>query len=547
MKRFFTCLFMALSVSVFLNLCDTADVPKNDGQDEQVTPDDKQDDGQKDQMPPADLPAWETAKQAVVSMGVGWNIGNTLDSVGDLTHDGSDWQYWETCWGQEVTRPELFVMMKNAGFDAVRVPVTWSVHMDMEGKVSRSWMNRVHQIVDYVLDAGLYCIINVHHDTGSADHAWLIASGKDYEAQKDRFEYLWKQIAEEFKDYDHHLLFESFNEMLDSRRSWCFASYNGGYDAAFAKDAYDAINSYAQSFVDVVRATGGNNMVRNLIVNTYGACSGQGVWNAHLKDPLINMALPDDLSEGHLIFEVHSYISIDDMEKAKGNAEDMFAAVTANLVSKGAPVIFGEWGTSGDAPSREKKVEYIDFFMKAVKQRGFGAFYWMGLSDGPLRSFPAFSDPDYAEAMVKAYHGQGHQGEYPAIEDFDVSYTVTYSKQWAEVNVVNRKISTDSYKGVRVVLDEDPGKSTLSIKLYYPEEKTQSTGFSGKELTVMFNRDVVGDEISRITLQYLQQPPFSMSVRGAFLIKDDGTEEILSLSPFWGCSVDTVAEPVQAS
>ena len=98
--------------------------------------------------------------------------------------------------------------------------------------------------------------------------------------------------------------------MLDMKRSWCFASFaaQNHYDSAIANSAYNAINAYAQSFVDAVRATGGNNAQRNLIVSTYGACNGVGNWNAHLLDPLKEMRLPNDpAGEGHLLFEVHSY------------------------------------------------------------------------------------------------------------------------------------------------------------------------------------------------------------------------------------------------
>lgn len=180
---------------------------------------------------------------------------------------------------------------------------------DIGTKIQREWMDRIHEVVDYVIDVGMYCILNVHHDTGAASTAWLVADAATYAAQHKRFEEVWRQIAEEFKDYDEHLLFEGYNEMLDEKRSWCFASFasEGNYNQAMATEAYDAINSYAQTFVNAVRATGGNNAQRNLVVCTYGACDGSGNWNSHLKDPLKNMKLPDDKAENHIIFEVHSY------------------------------------------------------------------------------------------------------------------------------------------------------------------------------------------------------------------------------------------------
>ena len=136
---------------------------------------------------PQPVPVFETAYEAVANMGVGWNLGNTLDPVWSGETDGRDWRRWETGWGQTVTQPELMTMMRDAGFGAIRVPVTWGVHMDADGKVYDEWMNRVNEVVDYVLDAGLYCIINVHHDTGADEQtAWLVASSQGYEDEKEK-------------------------------------------------------------------------------------------------------------------------------------------------------------------------------------------------------------------------------------------------------------------------------------------------------------------------------------------------------------------------
>ena len=119
---------------------------------------------------------FESAADAVKNMGVGWNLGNTLDANNGSVQDLSS----ETCWGQPKAKPELMVMMKEAGFGAIRVPVTWFNHMDSNGKVDEAWMNRVHEVVDYVIDAGLYCIINVYHDTGNGDTHWLHANMEIY-------------------------------------------------------------------------------------------------------------------------------------------------------------------------------------------------------------------------------------------------------------------------------------------------------------------------------------------------------------------------------
>lgn len=382
---------------------------------------------------------FESATQAVSNMRVGWNLGNTLDSnSGDVNNmwiekwsDRSPSSY-ETAWGQPVTKAELMQMFKEAGFNAIRIPVTWWPHMeakfnlngttwdkdndDIGTQIQQIWMARVHEVVDYVISQGMYCILNVHHDTGDGSTAWLKASESDYTQQKERFEAVWTQIAEEFKDYDQHLLFEGYNEMLDLYGSWCFASFatSSNYDAAVATSAYNAINNYAQSFVNAVRATGGNNAQRNLIVNTYGACCGSGTWSSHLQDPLKQMKLPVDNVSNHLIFEVHSYIDVKNLTNAKNEVTQIINTVKSHLASKEAPVIFGEWGTStenGYDNYRNNMLAFAKYFVEKAKANQMGTFYWMGLSDGSHRSVPEFNQADLKDAIIKGYYGEaGYTG-----------------------------------------------------------------------------------------------------------------------------------------
>ena len=362
---------------------------------------------------------FETAAQAVKNMGPGWNLGNTLDA-----NDGS--MTWtttaqhETCWGQPVTKPELIKMFKEAGFGAIRVPITWYQEMDADGNVNEDWMKRVHEVVDYVIDQGLYCIINVHHDTGAHDQAWVIADEDNYDKTKARFENLWTQIANEFKDYGDHLLFAGYNEMLDKLNSWCFASFaaSGQYNATIAESAYKGLNGYAQSFVNAVRATGGNNAQRNLIINTYASANGGGNWNAHLTDVLTKLEAPTDVTEGHIAYEVHAYPTLN---TGKSELDDIIKKVNQYLAPNG-PVIIGEWGTDKvdkavtDYDSqREKYLDFAKYFIQQTKANNIATFYWMGLSDGAYRNVPAFNQADLAETITKAWHGDGFEGVYPTV------------------------------------------------------------------------------------------------------------------------------------
>jgi hypothetical protein len=200
--------------------------------------------------------------------------------------------------------------------------------------------------------------------------------------------------------------------MLDTEDSWCFASFGatGNYNATIARSAYNGINSYAQTFVNTVRATGGNNAQRNLVVNTYGACCGEGNWSSHLQDPLKEMKLPDDEVMNHLIFEVHCYPDIKNLSSAKSTLNTTISHLKNLLAKKGAPVVFGEWGTSTEnayEQYRSNMLNFYRYFIEQTKKAGMGTFHWMGLSDGEHRSVPEFNQQDLVDAIIKGYYGDG--------------------------------------------------------------------------------------------------------------------------------------------
>ena len=370
----------------------------------------------------------ESAADAVRKMGAGWNLGNSLDAnSGDVNHMWIEGSFaiptpanYETAWGQPVTTRALFRMFKEAGFNAIRIPVTWYPHMGTirlqkvdgdwhwdkstwtEFDVDPVWMARVKEVVDYVLDEGMYCILNVHHDTGDASTAWLVAGEPEFQAAKARYQALWRQIAETFRDYDERLLFESYNEMLDPYGSWCFASFYapGNYDAAVARSAYKGIDKYAKLFVETVRASGGNNVSRNLVINTYGACSGAGTWSTHLTEPIMQLELPGE--PGHLAVEVHSYWEADQFDAQKADIDRQFADLDRHLVRRlGVPVIIGEWG--GGEVSDEVAARFAGYFSQKAHDAGIAALMWMGLSDGEDRAVPAWTMPLTKDAILKPY------------------------------------------------------------------------------------------------------------------------------------------------
>lgn len=385
-----------------------------------------------------DVEEFESAQSAVTHMGLGWNLGNSLDA--NSGNAGNMWiECWsqrrpvdyETSWGQPATTRELIHMMKEAGFKTVRVPVTWYPHIgnfsvttqrDGQGntiavwdqdtwtgtQVDSAWMARVKEVVDYVIAEDMYCILNVHHDTGDASTAWIKADPASFSRQKARYEALWRQIATQFKGYGQHLLFEGYNEMLDGYGSWNYASFNcsGNYDATVASQAYQTVNDWAQTFVNTIRQSGGNNITRNLIVCPYAASCGDGTWSNHLSDPLTQMSLPTDSLQQHILFEVHCYPYFESMTEAKTAVDRVCAGLKSHLQPK-APVIFGEWG-SGNANVTYQKTpqllcQFAKYFVDRARVNNMAPLYWMGLSDGTARSVPEFNEPDLRDAMIDAF------------------------------------------------------------------------------------------------------------------------------------------------
>ena len=493
---------------------------------------------------------FESAKDAVKNMGVGWNLGNTLDAH-DATRTWTTTAEHETCWDQPVTKPELLKMMKEAGFGAIRVPVTWFQEMDADGKVNDAWMKRVKEVVDYVIDNGMYCILNVHHDTGADNEifkSWLKASTSGYNASKAKYEGLWKQIAETFKDYDQHLLFEGYNEMLDEKNTW--------NEPADKTDGYQAINSYAKSFVTTVRATGGNNKDRNLVVNTYSASS---VGNA-----MKQLELPEE--SGHIIFQLHSYPNWKSESNAKIEIDNLISTIKTNLLDR-APVIIGEYSTFTEFPSKidyydtDRKVAFyaMDYLIKQTKEAGIGTFYWMGLSDGPAREMPVFNQADLAETLVKAYYGSTSDYKYPSTEGIETTYIVKFIDSWSEAFLygdwsrATKKVS--DYKGFRLEMEDDSYADKVQIKVYgdksgeknddgsdkYKEQMAQLASGTNTT-TITFDASALGSTFWGVTLQ-TTSGPLTAKVKKAVLIKADDSETVSTVTKAWGCEVSSESTP----
>jgi len=339
---------------------------------------------------------------SVPGMRLGWNLGNSLDC------DGA-----ETAWGNPTVTKELLAAVKAAGFDTVRVPITWMSHLgpSPDYAIDAAWLARVTEVVGYALDAGLKVIINVHHDDVPG-WGWLTledSSGNVTDAHNAlvyaQFSALWTQIAAAFKAYDDNLMFESMNEI------------HVGYDAP--KAAYYAIiNDLNQAFVDLVRASGGNNATRYLVVPGY---------NTNIDYTVAGFVLPTDSATGRLIVSVHFYdpwsfagegathvwgadSAGSDSWGQESGVRAQFDKLKATYVDKGIPVILGEYGAVNQTGYETYRRYYMEYVTKAAHDRLIVPIFWDNGSHGSGKeSFGLINRvdntvlyPDIMAAMVRA-------------------------------------------------------------------------------------------------------------------------------------------------
>lgn len=344
----------------------------------------------------------ETVWDMIENFTLGYNLGNTLDSnpSGDWWNPtGKTATDYETSWGQPVTTQAIIDAIYDKGFKLFRVPVTWDQHMDENNQVDEAWMDRVEEVVNYVLSHDdAYCIINVMHDTG--DGGWLYADADAYPTLTVKFQDLWNQIATRFRDYDGRLIFESFNEILNASYSWTVPSVGDG--------AYDAINNLQQDFVDVVRATGGNNEYRNLAVTTYAATSSQV--------PIDEFVLPTDVHDNHIYASIHSYDPYNFCNDNSGTnsdgseydwniyvfdssctseIDDVFSRLNTRFNNVGIPYILGEFGAIDENKDMSERVSYATYVAQKLKASGTTGLWWMGL-------YNRSTDTWYEEQIVNA-------------------------------------------------------------------------------------------------------------------------------------------------
>ena len=319
-----------------------------------------------------DIPENE-AMAFMKKLGVGWNLGNTFDA----THDSfaGDEMAIESLWVGVKTTREMIAAVRAAGFGTIRIPVSWHNHVDSAFRISERWLGRVQEVVDWALEEGLYVILNTHHDVGKA---YYYPNAENAETSQRYIRTIWQQLAARFADYDEHLIFESMNEprLKDTEDEWVFSA-----GKAVCADAAQQINLLNQLFVDTVRASGGHNAQRYLMVPGYAA-SADGALNEHFR-------LPKDEADNRVIVSVHAYTPYPFALQDGGT--DVFKLTDIGQISEinrfmnslyktyvanGIPVVIGEFGARDKGGNLLSRVTFAAYYAAAASARNMPCVWW---------------------------------------------------------------------------------------------------------------------------------------------------------------------------
>lgn len=330
-----------------------------------------------DSLPPDQTGMSSNAVQLAAKIKLGWNIGNTLEAIGG-----------ETAWGNPKVTKALIDLVKQNGFNAIRIPCSWDQYVANAGtmQLKTDWLARVKEVVQYCVDNDMYVILNIHWDGG-----WLennVTTGKK-DAVNARQKAYWKQIATTLRDFDEHLLFAGANEpnVEDATQMGVLLSYH-------------------QTFIDAVRSTGGRNAYRVLVV--------QGPSTDIEKTNNLMGTLPIDRVAGRMMAEIHYYTpyqfclmtkdeswgnmfyywgqgnhSTTDLSRnptwgEESDVNKYFGMMKTKFVDKGIPVVLGEYAAirrtslTGDALTLHLKSRayYLKYVTQQAKLNGLLPFYW---------------------------------------------------------------------------------------------------------------------------------------------------------------------------
>ncbi|PJI07528.1 MULTISPECIES: glycoside hydrolase family 5 protein [Clostridium] len=330
-----------------------------------------------------------TSMQVVKDMKVGWNLGNTLDASPD-----------ETGWGAPKTTKAMIDEIKKAGFNTVRIPITWKDHIGAAPNytIDKAWLDRVQEVVNYVLDNNMYAIINVHHDD-----PWVVPNSQHEGDTVHELSLVWNQIANRFKNYSDYLIFETLNE---PREVGSATEWSGGTD-----ESRQAVNQYNLTAVNAIRSTGGNNSSRFIMVPTYAASVEPAAMNA--------LTIPNN--DSRVIVSLHMYapyyfamdtsdlsVSTWGSDADKAALDSQMDAIYNKFIKNGTAVVIGEFG-SIDKNNLSSRVAHAKYYVSAARKRGITPIWWDNGAYNPgqpdtyaifNRTMLSWYYPDLVKALV---------------------------------------------------------------------------------------------------------------------------------------------------
>ncbi len=348
----------------------------------------------------------------VRSMKIGVSLGNTFDAYQDGSL--SDEMKTETVWQSMPTSKSIIKNYHDAGFQTIRIPVSWHNHLtDDDFTISEKWLSRVQEVVDWAMEEGMYVILNIHHDNHPEADCFY-PDNAHLEQSKHYIERIWSQLATRFADYDEHLIFESMNEprLVGHQYEWWIPA--GNTDVA---ESAAVINTLNQTFVDTVRSAGGDyNQTRYLMCPGYDASADGALLN--------EFELPTDSGPlaGRIMVSVHAYtpynfaleapgISSFDSERKNSTKEfDSFMDKLYNkVIARGIPVVIGEFGARDKKQNVQDRIDYATYYIAAARARGMTCLWWDnnafsgdGENFGLLyRMGGYFVYPELVEALMK--------------------------------------------------------------------------------------------------------------------------------------------------
>lgn len=306
-------------------------------------------------------------------MGVGWNLGNTLDAYRDWA--GGDEMSIEAAWCGVLTTEDMIEAVRAAGFSTLRVPVSWHNHVDADFNISAPWLDRVQQVVDWGIARDMTVILDIHHD----EYPEYYYPSEACYAQSERYiRRIWEQLAARFGDYGEKLIFEAMNEPRQKGTDW---EWWLDEENAQCREAADCINRLNQVFVDTVRATGGNNAGRYLMVPGYDAAP-----RGALSELFV---LPKDSADNRIIVSVHAYTpysfalqedGVDSFTTVAGQQTSEIGTFMNSLyekyISKGVPVVIGEFGARDKDGNTQARVDYAAYYTFSARNRGIPCCWW---------------------------------------------------------------------------------------------------------------------------------------------------------------------------